>query len=514
MFEEHVMSSNNINESPEAKLDNTELAIKRAQYTQPQVEDGGRLAAPLFERYDLEQVEFDSNYDHSCPDPIPLEENLPGFAGVLANTILMASVIPQPKVAIITALAILSGVLGRRIRTPSDACVNGYYVVLGYSGQGKDTIHTVPRKLVGGIHPEAERFVRNIKAKSAEALEQELSECPGGVFQHREFGQRLLGMLRAKPDSPEARYTALHTELYGADSVQASVLRNKDRNIRSVGNPAYSFIGESTPDTYFDALNTQSAENGFLSRIITVYMGEDCPPRNKRPSIYMEPHLLQHWQQLLELSVMYEKQCNVIKPTTVQWTGSAEELLDEFESFCDSKKKEAITERNFIKNAAYARATIKVIKIASLLAAADNPLAPKITSRDIEWSRKYIEADMKLYLDKVDLGEIGNQDESERITRIITVCQCYLRGSGPIAVTPSKNEPRSLYDTGVISRKTLQQYTKVKAFTGHANQDHSTLLNRAVQTLIDNGTLQEVLKHDAIEKLGFHGRCFRILTKD
>lgn len=508
-------SENTIGQPPGAKLDNTALSALRAQYVQAQVDHGAEIAAALLREYDLSQLEFDRYFDPSCPDPISPEENLPGFAGVLANAVLMGSVIPQPTVAIITTLAILSGVLGRRIRTPSEAYVNGYYVVLGYSGQGKDTIHSVPQKLVGGIHPEAARFVRNIKAKSAEALEQELSECPGGVFQHREFGQRLQGILKGKPDSPERRYGALHTELYSADSVQASVLRNKERNIQSVENPAYSFIGESTPDTYFDALNLQSAEDGFLSRIITVHIGEDCPPRNKRPSLYMEPHLLQHWYQLLELSVSYERQCNVIKPTRAEWAGrGAEELFDEFEALCDRKKQEAIKEKNYIKNAAYARAAIKVLKIASLLAAANDPVSPRITSRDVEWSREYIKADMQLYLDKVDLGEIGNKDEAERITRLITVCQCYLRGKGPISVTPDKKEPRALYEQGVISRKTLQLYTRIKAFTDHANQDHSTLLNKAIQTLIDNGTLQEVLKHDAVEKLGFHGRCFRILAED
>ncbi|EHS1183812.1 hypothetical protein KVQ64_002071 [Vibrio vulnificus] len=512
------MSNSNIRQPQEQLHDNLALADLRKQYSDNEVYHGRLIAENLLTQYESDQCAFDTFLDPSCPDPIPSDENLPGFAGVIANTVLMASVIPQPKVAIITTLAILSGVFGRRIRTPSDAYVNGYYVVLGYSGQGKDTIHTVPQKLVGDINPYATRFVRNIKAKSAEALEQELSDLPGGVFLHRELGQRLKGMINGKFDSPDRKYGTMHIELYSAPSIQASILRNKERNIEGQPDPAYSLLGESTPDTYFDALNLQSAEDGFLSRIITVHIGEDCPPRNKRPVVYMEPHLLQHWKRVLELSVGYEtqlKESNLTKPIRVNWAGSgAEELFDDFERLCDHKKREALKEKNFVKNAAYTRAALKVMKLASLLAAANDPVNPKITSQDVEWSRNYIEADMQLYLDKVDLGEIGNKDESERITRIITVCQCYLRGKGPIQVTPDKKEPRSLYEQGVISRKTLQLYTRIKAFTDHANQDHSTLLNKAIQNLIDNGTLKEIQKDHAVEKLGFHGRCFRILEID
>src|SRR5690606_41826916 len=94
-------SENTIGQPPEAKLDNTALSALRAQYVQAQVDHGAEIAAALLREYDLSQLEFDRYFDPSCPGPISPEENLPGFACVLANAVLMGSVLPQPTGATI-----------------------------------------------------------------------------------------------------------------------------------------------------------------------------------------------------------------------------------------------------------------------------------------------------------------------------------------------------------------------------------------------------------------------------
>ena len=156
-----------------------------------------------------------------------------------------------------------------------------YMILVARSGIGKDGIHEgIPKLIELAAVPTARRFVRSQDYVSGEALHKELLQDPGFLNLQGEFGRKLKRMSNPT-DTPMQQFRTVMTNAYGKRHLEGKTYSNADKNMIGVEWPALSFLGETTPGTFFECLTPDMMEDGFMSRFLVVSYDGERPLPNK-----------------------------------------------------------------------------------------------------------------------------------------------------------------------------------------------------------------------------------------
>ena len=429
----------------------------------------------------------------------------PGTAAHIAEYIFDSSYSPIPEVAITATLGLLAAVCGRAYRTPTDMDLSLYLILAAKTGRGKNAIHEVMPKLVReyGI-PGSEQFIRSEDFASGPALHKALLVQPGFLNLQGEFGQKLRGM--ANPNNAPMRdLRTLMIKAYGNSYLEGKGYSKADNSLCGVPWPAFSFLGETTPKTFLESLTHDMMEDGFMSRFITIFYTGDRPLPNKQKNT-SPPHdaALQWWHGLLAFTLPRLSILNAPEPVTVQYDEDAQDKLDNFELECTENINRTDDE---FELQMWNRAHLKVLKVASLLAVADNYIFPVINNDHATWAMKLVERGMDVFERcKLD-GDIGSDDHS-REQKLKSIIVEYAREAPPATY----GIPDAIRDAGIITRKYLQKRTcRPNPFINHKS-GATAALNYSVHSLIDSGYLAEVDKARMVTDFGFHGKAYYVLN--
>jgi len=491
------MSSSNINESPEGKLDN---------FTGPSADHGRRIAIALLAAYDRAQATIEKSPSLTCGE-LPMRWPV-GYAGEIAKAIFKASYLPQQEVAIVATLALLSGIAGRAYRTPTGATLSQYYLLVAQTGSGKDAIHKLIPAVVRMVGvAQADRFVVAERFVSAPALHRRILEQPGFLALHPEFGRRLAIIASPKAvGSHDQQFADKLTEAYEKEYMEGIYRSKPEDCVPGVEWPGLSFLGETTPQTFYRSLTVEMMECGFFSRFLTVLVTSDRPPSNRDAKLDLYGDAWEALYPLISTSIEINDE-SPFKPIGASYLNfSVENILDSFEEECRQKINSANRKDDIFGAAVWNRAHLKALKIASLLAVVDNCGEPAIDRHHASWAIEVVLRDANTFLEKVHSGEVGDGDDV-RQKKIMEICLKVLTGK-----VKDKN-PR-LYTDGVVSRRVLQTNTsRLAPFKNHPLKA-SKALNETIRSLIEMGILMAVEKHTAVERYGEHGDCYRVLDLD
>lgn len=423
----------------------------------------------------------------------------PGFVGELAHLAFDNSYLPQKKIAILIAIAVLAGVCGRSYRTPTKTDVAGYFLLVARSAIGKDAIHEIIPWLlkISGVDG-AERFLRAEKYVSGPALQNELLEHQGFLNLRGEFGRDLIEFSNRR-NTPMQDLRTILTMAYSKMTFEGRSYSDREKSRSKVMYPALSFLGESTIETFYNSLTDDMLHDGFLSRFTIFQVDSDRPKSNSNRKDSVGDAVQKHWRLIVAKSLNIQNNYSEERVIAVQFgSPEAKSIDDEFEERCritlNAEEDERIRQP-------WNRAHIKVLKIASLLAIADNPNEPKISVDHFNWARALILSDITNYLDRLDRGEIGNSDRV-REKRIIAIGKKYFSGMYTL-----KSKEQLLRSRNVITRSRFFQSTNQVCFTDHP-YGHSRALDQTLSSLCKNGYLVEVDKAKASENYGFTGVCY------
>lgn len=433
----------------------------------------------------------------------------PGVTGALASFVYSSAPRPVKEVAIVAALGFLAGVCGKAFNIPQSG-LNVYIILVARSGVGKETMHSglslVCEELRQTI-PTAQRFVDFSDFASGPALQKACAINPSFVNVAGEWGRKLRRIADdIRADGPMATLRTQMTNLY-QKSAQGSMTggitySNKEQNIGSVTGVAYSMIGESTPGTFYESLTPSMMEDGFLSRFTIIEYTGERPELNMVPERKMSPMLA---QALHGLCAQALTNINKFHSELVQQDENAFEILRNFDKECDkrinSSNDESIRQM-------WNRAHLKVLRIAALLAVADNWIQPVVTQQHAEWALEVIRRDIRIMGGKLEAGEIGNDDES-RERKMITVIRKYLAEG---ATSESYGVPAALNKVSIVPKRFIQMRLSRTAQFLNTREGPSKAIDNTLKLLMDNGYLQEMEKAHMVEKHSYHGRAFRILT--
>lgn len=443
---------------------------------------------------------------HSVPQPEQLPWP-PGFAGQLANFIYQNSYLAIPEVAISATLGLLAGVCGRAFETPTKKDLALYIILVARSGIGKDGIHDgIPKLISLADIPGAEHFIRQQDFASGPALHKALLMQPGFLNLQGEFGRKLKGMSNLN-NAPMQELRTVMTNAYAKDFLEGKAYSSSEKSLLGVRWPALSFLGETTPGTFSESQTPDMMEDGFMSRFfIITYDGPRPLPNEARGLYEFEPEELAQWKALVARALPYQRTINTPDRIRVDWNNDAHDKLDRFEIECTNfiNATEDESERQV-----WNRAAIKALKIASLLAVADNDVYPKMNLGHATWAITVVRRDIAAFQARKKNGDIGTDDHA-REQKLLALARRYICNGVP----DSYKVPKEMQQKGIIPRVYFQRsISKSNAFTNH-RVGASMALDMTVRSLIDSGYLMEYPKTKLVEEFEYHGRCYMALKLD
>ncbi len=427
----------------------------------------------------------------------------PGFLGQIAKYLFCHAPSPVPEYAIATAIAFFSGICGRGW-IYSGTGLNHDIIVLGESGTGKNIVHqgiaNVSRQMSG---TPIGTFIVNAKMASAQALLKNLAGNPCFLQLTGEVGKMYRAYAKSRHGDNLDELFTVKLDLWersGPDGSAVGILySNADNNVETYGvnGIAHSTLGESTPPVFYGAITTDMMIDGQLSRLwIIEYEGADPAFNEHRLHDLPKP-----W--VLYLADLIRAAAARIAQQPIDHTAEAAALIRKFSDECREEKLNA--GRDPAQRQLWVRAYEKVIRLAGLLAVADNYVLPKIDVPHVEWAIDMLRHANLTVQRRVCDGDISDDADHTREHMVLQRCKRWL-------LDPRGNpKDEALRVNMLIPRRYLQQEVASKdAFKKH-RLGAVTVFNQTMKSLVDSGYLMEVDRKALVDQYNVRAQCWRLL---
>lgn len=481
-----------------------------------QIEDAlqnKKKAEQIVEQSTVNEVVIDKELNFELPT---IEESQmsgysvpPGLMGEIAQFIYAQAPRPVAEIALVGAIGLMAGVAGRAYNI-SGTGLNQYVMLTAKSGRGKEAIAKGIDKLLNSILntvPAAAEFIGPAEISSPQALIKYLSNtAPSFVSLVGEFGIALQQMANINAPSNLVGLRRIILDLYNK-SGEGNILRpiiysDKDKNTAAMIAPAFSLIGESTPETFFSGLQESMITDGLLPRFTLIEYNGDRPPLNEN-HIHAKPsfELVEKLSALCANALMLNSQHKVIH---IQTEAQAKNTFNRFNVHCDQQMNAASQE---VRINLWNRAHIKALKLAGTVAVGCNPYDPKISDEMAQWAIDVVLKDVGAIINRFDCGDIGdNNEEMKQMVKLIECCKSYI-------VEPWSKVSGYRVGTSQLHSERIIPYSYLHKRLGQAaafrndRKGPTMALKNILKTMVERGDMQE-LGRAKVEEYGVRGVCY------
>ncbi len=330
-----------------------------------------------------------------------------GLVGELAEYLHSTSIRPVREYALASAIALCAGISGRGFNI-SGTGLNLYLIAVGATGSGKESIPTGIDMMVHAMQNScllAQDFVGPGNFGSGQALVRALDKQPCFVSILGEVGLLLQELSNAPLGSPARSMLRMMLDLYTKSGhgkiLRPSVYSDSMKNTQMVRAPSVTIMGESTPDNFYDALNSSMILDGMVPRFSVFEYRGPRPVRNRNAGIPPSEDLVNRMSELGNVALGLQ-QDNTFCPVPI--SPKAQKLLDAFDLFADDEINKGMGEAS---RQTWNRAHLKALKLAALVAVGNNPVAPVVGLPEAEWAIKLVRRDITKLLAKFEEGAVG-----------------------------------------------------------------------------------------------------------
>ena len=433
-----------------------------------------------------------------------------GSVKEIARFIYAQSPRPVKTISMITALAFMSGICGRSYNI-SGTGLNNYFVLLAPTGIGKEGISKGINRMLGAITPQqpmATKFLGIGELVSGISLLRYLSEESNCCLTVQgEFGLTMQRMTGRLANAPMLQLRKILLELYGksgkGEVMRGSVYADTNKNIKEIEAPAFSLLGESTPETFYEALSESLVDEGLISRLNIIECSAIRPPLNKEHYAVQLPPSLQQWILTLVSNSLTLNATNTV--INVEINEQAQRMLDDFDKFCDNTINNTSDESY---RQLWNRGHLKALKISALFAVGDNMYRPIVTVEHVKYAIKFVQDSIATIYNRYSKNEIGANSVSET-KQVVDVCAIFRR----FLLNPDRIKfPHPLMKEHYIfpAQDIMRATTSYKSFKS-AVISKAELFKRAIIVLETWGVIEEVKKYDLIEKYNYRGKAYSII---
>lgn len=436
----------------------------------------------------------------------------PGLVGDIARFIYDQAPRPFAEMAICAALGLMSGITGRAYNI-SGTGLNLYVLLLAATGTGKEAMATGIEKLIKSVVDKGTTSARQFRGPSEIASGQGLlkylsNNNPCFLSIVGEFGLKMKQLSDPRASSAETMLKRVLLDLYnksGYDSaLDGSAYAQKENNIEPIMRPAFSLLGESTPETFYDALDVGLIADGLLPRVMTIeYDGKRSILNKNANSVKPSAGLVDSLAALCHHSNELQNKNMVIN---VALSKEAEEFSDEL----DIRTTEVInsTEADALRHL-WNRAHIKTLRTAANIAVGINPFVPVIGLQTMQWAYNIVSIDVMGMVGRFERGEVGKGGtEDKQPTLLLNTCVAFMNMPeeliGNYEATPQMQKD-CVIPWSFLSKRLLGNKLFKNDRIGATNA-----LKRALTVLLDCGDLREVPKNDLFQRYKYTGKAFVI----
>lgn len=439
---------------------------------------------------------------HYIKDTAPVVPGVslpPGLVGEVAQYIYQTAIRPVPEIALGAAIAITAGVCGRSYNI-SGSGLNQYLILLAKTGAGKEGAVTGIDNLIAAIRPQVpmvDQFIGPSAFASGQALIKVLDERPCFVSVLGEFGLTLQQLCDPRASSPQIMLKKVLLDLYSKSGwnkvLRSSVYSDTDKNTKIVQAPNVTILGESTPESFFEGLDSTHIAEGLIPRFSVIEYTGPRPPRNRNANQPPSQQLVARFSELVSVSLTT---ANNGTCANVQVESTALQLLDEFDVKADGMINAAGSD---VDMQLWNRAHLKALKLAAVIAVGCNPHAPVVTPDIARWAIDFVERDVAVMTTRFQRGEIGAGDHRHEAD-IRKAVEAYLAMSDSQRL--QYKTPKSLLGQPVVPFHYLRRKLRLLSAFKNDRRGVARALEESLKDMVKAEILRQVPPQQAMEKFG------------
>lgn len=425
----------------------------------------------------------------------------PGLVGDLARYYYSTAIRPVPEIALAAAIATLAGVCGRSYNI-SDTGLNQYIVLLAKTGRGKEGALGGITKLMAAVRPMipmADQFMGPSAFASGQALLKTVSKRPCFMSVLGEFGLTLQQISDARANSAEKMLKRVLLDLFSKsgwrDVLLPAVYADSEKNTELVHAPSVTILGESTPETFYEGLDSSHIAEGLIPRFMVIEYSGSRPARNRNAGAPPPEELKKRFAELLTLSLTTANN-GTCCPVQVDSGGMA--ALDAFDAKADGK----INGGNTVEAELWNRAHLKALRLAGIAAVGVDPHQPVVTAEIAKWAIDMVIGDVEGVLGRFNKGDVGVGD-SKQLVDLRRVIQTYYD-------KPAPERWAGVHSQGLVPYALLLQRTSNMVAFRQDRLGATLALKNSLRSLVETGELVEVDKATLLKIHQFSGVAYGV----
>lgn len=432
----------------------------------------------------------------------------PGLIGDLAIYFYESAVRPVPEIALTAAIAVTAGVCGRSYNI-SGTGLNQYLILLAKTGSGKEGAVSGIDRLMAAVKPRIpmiDDFIGPSAFASGQAMIKVLDERPCFVSVLGEFGLTLQQLCDPQASSAQIMFKKVLLDLYsksGFDQkLRSSVYSDVEKNTKIIQAPNVTLLAESTPETFFVALDAHHISEGLIPRFLIVEYTGSRPARNRNAGSPPSPELVGRFEELAARSLAAAAN-NTFQPIQIDY--QAQDYLDKFDSLADKKIN---TAKQDVESQLWNRAHLKALKLAGLISVGVSPHQPIVTEQIAKWAISFVQKDIETIIKRFQTGDVGkggdkqNHDVRSAINKFI--------------LAKSFNEIKSygvdekMFKDKIIPYVYIQRKTASLSSFKNARIGGRMALKQVLDDMIESGVLTELSPQQVLQRYEARCRAFGI----
>lgn len=419
----------------------------------------------------------------------------PGMAGELARYFFNSSYRPIQPFAILSALAVLSGIAAVAYHYKGTG-LNGYYMAFGRTGLGKRDLTDVPERFLTNMArqhgcPDAMVYFRRQNYTHGNMLLKAMAKTRSFIWAGEEAGKVFQEMLRAS--SSMSTLPSVITSLYDRSGPYGTVsgmdYADESKNITIDHSVGLTLLMESVPEAVLGKITKELFDNGFMNRInFVVYEGERPEDNEDGLLLPIPDHIVNGIAPLIFHAGSY-LQDGTKSPVSIQAALDAQKYIKEAKRD-ENARYNAIDHNDGWALLTSSRFMERTIRVAALLAVADNPETPTIHIEHIKWAETFITSSNNFITGKMQNGEVASGNSGADAYAVLeAVIEKYISGNDPKDAKDGKTPTEPLRSKGIIKADHLKRRMESRnVFKGAPPY----LLKSTVDRAIEDGRLVKV----------------------
>ncbi|MBK9617211.1 MAG: DUF3987 domain-containing protein [Uliginosibacterium sp.] len=446
----------------------------------------------------VEGVAFESDDPPAAPvvsTPAPVEVHEigfpPGVAGMAARWLEPGNLAPNPLASIVSVLSAPAAICGRAWTNDQPQRADGlslYMCLLAPSGAGKEWMVGGVRRLIRASGAPSDCL--GARPASGAGLEESVADNPCQSIPLGEIGKWLQQVASGKAAPYEVAIQRAILALYNETdeyAVHVGTAKAGKAGTKSVESPCLSIMGESTHDSFYQALSDDARKNGLLSRFVVFDAGRERPRQRRTANMGPIPPEVERTLQAMAGTRARGMSPSVYGRNRIRWSPEAirldEELFDRW--------NDVMTASPDMISELISRTRQSSPRIAGILALWDDPDDPEVMPVHVQWAWDVCNAGGRSMARAFQTGEIVGEsvDFEEMVYQYMA--QHAKESNG---WTVPRNSVRAWM-------------AKSPAFRGRQSDALSDLLNKIIKQLCDGQQIAPVGEEDR-RRLKIRGQAY------